>query len=122
MCVTRRTLDEWAERMRREGTPGDDVALDALASMLELNFLLHLPASPGRPIHHPAVSGRRFGDGFLHLALCPLQGASRRPRLRSGLKPPAASAGGGCRRSLAVRDQSRRCGFRCGGCGAEPQA
>ena len=60
--------------MKREGTPGDDIALDALATVHEINFLLYLPHSPGCPIHFPVVSGRCFGDGYLHIAQVPLAG------------------------------------------------
>ena len=68
-----RTLDEWGEQMKKAGSPGDDIALDALATMLQINFLLHLPN--GGPIHHPALTGGRFGDGYLHIAQVPLAGA-----------------------------------------------
>ena len=67
-------MHEWATHMKQDGTPGDDIALDALATMLEINFLLHLPDSPGCPIHFPAISGCRYGNGYLHLAQVPLAG------------------------------------------------
>jgi len=58
-----------------EETPGDDVALDALANLLEVNILLYTPASCGRPIHFPAISGRLFGNGYIQIAHLPFLGA-----------------------------------------------
>jgi hypothetical protein len=72
-----RTLESWAEAMACEGTPGDDLALDALATMIGINILLYLPASRGRPIHFPAISERRFGDGYIQIAHVPLAGTVR---------------------------------------------
>jgi hypothetical protein len=57
-----------------EETPGDDVALDALASLLEVNILLYTPESRGGPIHFPAISGRRFGNGYIQIAHVPFVG------------------------------------------------